>query len=238
MNKTKIEYLDFTWNPIVGCTGEGCYVRDVCWARGQAKRRKHSCSLCYQFLPHYHFERFDQPLKVKKPARIGVGFMGDLFDKNYSIIFNQKLFRIMEKAKQHTFLILTKQPENMLTFFSNWQNVPANVWVGVTVNKELDCYRIDQLRQIEAPILFVSFEPLQECILPNLKEIDWIIIGAQKRPNKQPKPNWVGHLVISARIFGAKVFLKNNLYPLPTTERYQEIPPSFQFATTEKEEKK
>ncbi len=63
MNKTGIEYLDYTWNPLVGCSGEGCAVREHCWAMRQAKRRKHECQDCYDFKPHNHVERVEQPLR-------------------------------------------------------------------------------------------------------------------------------------------------------------------------------
>lgn len=69
MNATKIEYLNFTWSPLVGCSGLGCAVYAKCWARYQAMRRMHICPLCYQFKPHPHFERLDQPLRLQKPSR-------------------------------------------------------------------------------------------------------------------------------------------------------------------------
>ena len=83
MNKTSIEYLTHTWNPCVGCSGEGCAVRVNCWARAMAKRLKHRCFLCYTFSPHFHPERLEEPLHRKKSSRIGVALMGDLFDRYY-----------------------------------------------------------------------------------------------------------------------------------------------------------
>src|SRR3990170_1961058 len=80
MNRTKIEYLNFTWNPIAGCSGIGCAVRKECWARAQSKRRKWRCTLCYVFKPHLHKERLHEPLQRKKSSRIGVTFSGDFFD--------------------------------------------------------------------------------------------------------------------------------------------------------------
>ena len=219
-NRTKIEYLDYTDNPIVGCSGVGCAVRKVCWARGQAKRAKHRCSLCYDFVPHVHFERFDGPLKVKNPSRIGYCFMGDFFDKQISEAIRRQLKDVMRMAYWHTFVVFTKQPQNI----DLDEYIPANMWVGVSVNHQKDDWRIDVLRQVPTSVRIVSFEPLYEHIEADLMNIQWVIIGAQRRPNHQPKQDWVVQLVRSARVFGSAVFLKNNLFPQPMAEHYQEYP--------------
>lgn len=230
MNRTAIEYLQFTWNPIVGCSGVDCAVREACWAKGQAKRRKHKCKDCYDFKPHYHFERLDQPSEVKKSARIGVGFMGDIFDAAFSINMNQLLFSKMEKAFWHTFVCLTKQSKNLLTFNQNWQSFPENIWMGVSVNRREDVHRIEDLKATDAKVKFVSFEPLYEEVTDlhhswlDLKGIDWIIIGAQKRPNLQPEQDWVSNLLSFAVTAGVKVFLKNNLACIDQFGRLQEVP--------------
>lgn len=228
MNRTRIEYLDYTWNPIVGCSGKGCAVREHCWAKGQAKRRKHDCQDCYDFKPHYHFDRYRQPLKVKKPSRIGVGFMGDIFDSAFSITFHTALFCIMIKASWHTFVVLTKQPQNIPKELI----VPRNVWLGVSVNCKADLWRIDRLRATSAALKFVSFEPLYEDLgAVDLSGIDWVIVGAQRRPDVQPEWKWLEPLLDEAERVGAPVFLKNNLslvaldaLSIPSFQRRQEIP--------------
>lgn len=212
MNRTKIEYLDYTWNPIVGCTGLKCAVRQHCWAMSQSKRRKHACIDCYIFKPHYHWERLRQPLKVKKSSRIGVGFEGDLFDSEFGIVANQQIFGIIEQAKQHTFVCLTKQSKNMLVFNQDWQVFPPNLWMGVTVNLEEDLCRIEDLKRTDAKIKFVSFEPLYEDLSDvNLEGIDWIIIGGQTRPKLLPSYPWVLGLIQKAKTHNLPVFIKNNL---------------------------
>ena len=240
LNPTKIEYLQYTWNPLVGCSGIGCAVAKACWARGQAKRQKpkyaeeapikgelvRGCQDCYDFKPHYHLERVNQPLLVKKPARIGVCFMGDLFDKSALLSPLQRIFNVMGAAFWHTFIVLTKQPQNIpldLVF-------PSNVWLGVSVNLQADLWRVEELKKRKAALKFVSFEPLFEEITDlhhswlDLSGIDWVIIGAQKRPNLQPEEQWVGNLIMKAFDAGAKVFLKNNLACIDKFGRLQEIP--------------
>lgn len=205
MNRTKIEYLHYTWNPIVGCNGLGCAVREKCWAMGQAKRQKHRCDLCYQFVPHVHWNRFEQPLKVKKPSRIGTVFMGEFFSKDVSEWVRQNLYLIMEKADWHTFIIFTKQPQNIV------EPLPKNVWLAVSINRKNDLWRLQQLKSYDVSVKIVSFEPLYEAIDCNLEGIDWIIIGAQTRPNLQPKFEWVKSLMDQADSSGCRVFLKDNL---------------------------
>jgi len=209
MNRTDIEYLDLTWNPEVGCNGIGCEVRDRCWARAQAKRQKHKCRLCYVFTPHFHTERLLEPTKRKKPSRIGVCFMGDLFDSQNGWGMVAPVLTITWECPQHRFYILTKQPQNA----KNYPEYPDNVWIGVTVNCKNDLWRIGELRNINAKIKFVSFEPLYEDLGDfDLKGINWVIIGAQTRPKILPKIKWVSKLIGTASFLDIPVFLKNNLH--------------------------
>lgn len=230
MNRTKIEYLDYTWNPIVGCSGTNCAVAGACWAKGQAKRQKpkedkngneRGCQECYDFKPHLHVSRLIQPFEVLTPSRIGVCFMGDLFDDKVKTEWQKKIFETISLSPMHTFIVLTKQPQNIP---EDWR-FPSNVWLGVSVNKISDLLRIAELRRRSAAVKFVSFEPLFEdvvdeffdelvnvtCISLDLSGIDWVIIGAQRRPDVQPKKEWVEKLIHAADHAGCKIFMKNNL---------------------------
>lgn len=232
MNPTNIEYLDYTWNPIVGCSGFTCAVAEHCWAKGQAKRQKpkidknqaqRGCQDCYTFTPHLHAERLNQPLKVKAPKRIGVCFSGELFDNKVKIEWTEQIFNVMNWAPQHTFVCLTKQAHNLTR--KETPKFPSNVWMGVSVNRVSDTERIDYLKQCGAKVKFVSFEPLFEDIVDedydplvnltrislDLSGIDWVIIGAQRRPDVQPKNQWVEKLIHAADHAGCKIFMKNNL---------------------------
>lgn len=191
----------------MGCNGVGCGVRMKCWARMQAKRQKHRCSLCYSFQPHVHWERFDEPLHRKKPAFIGVCFMGDFYDPRISDRVRYSLLLRMREASWHSFLILTKQPQNI----DFDEPFPKNVCIGVSVNRKQDLDRIDRLRETSARWKAVSFEPLYEDIPVDLKGINWVIIGAQTRPVVQPEPEWVDNLMMEAKHHEIPVFLKNNL---------------------------
>src|SRR3972149_4708096 len=217
MNRTRIEYLDYTLNVVIGCSGEGCAVRGKCWAMGQAKRRKGKCKddRCYRFVPHDHPERLEEPLHVMKSSRIGLNFSGETFDMNLE---NRELIwfglcGMMRRAARHTFVVLTKQPQNVPED-ENFP-LPENLWLGVSVNCKKDLWRIDALRKIALSVnavKFVSFEPLYEDLGDvSLSGINWVIIGAQKRPNVQPEREWIINICRIAAKVGAKMFLKNNL---------------------------
>lgn len=206
-NRTKIEYLDYTWNPTAGCSGKGCAVRKVCWAYKMAKRLGRYCETCPSFVPHVHFDRFEEPLKVKKPSIIGTSFMGDFYDDGISNWVRKNIYMYMEKSSWHKFLVLTKQPQNID------DDVPKNLWIGVTVNKKDDLWRIGTLRHTNVSMKVISFEPLLEKIQPDLTDIDWIIIGGQTRPKIIPQYLWILEIIQAAKNnYPQKpVFLKNNI---------------------------
>jgi protein gp37 len=152
----------------------------------------------------------EQPLKVKKPSRIGVDFNGDTFDADVHPDWQDDILEVIEKCKWHTFVLLTKQPQNIPKWFD--YETPNNLWLGVSVNCIKDLWRIVELRKTFAPVKFVSFEPLYEDLsFVDLQGIDWVIIGAQTRPNLQPRSEWVDSLALNAGKNGIPVFMKNNL---------------------------
>lgn len=212
MNRTRIEWTQWTWTPASGCLGIGCAVRKVCWARKIVKRLGRFCPKCPGFIPHMHWDRIGEPLELKKPAKIFPVSTGDLFGLNeYQVAL---ILNVMKKAYWHTFQILTKQPQNALKFNPYW----SNVWFGVTVNQQSDVWRLDELRKICAKIKFASFEPLYSPIAYDLSFLDWLIIGAQSRPNLQPKTEWVEEIIRQAS--NAAIFLKDNLEGWPKRQEF------------------
>jgi len=218
MNPTKIEWTQFTWNPWVGCTGEGCAVRAHCYARAQAKRQKQRCRRCYKFIPHYHPERLNEPLRRKTPSLIFTVSMGDLFSAPDWFI--HAVLDVIHRANWHTFQILTKQAQRL-----QWHSpYPRNVWVGVTVNRQDDVWRLLPLRAIKAAVRFASFEPLYGAIDYDLSWLDWVIIGAQTKPEKQPKPEWIDNIITASNADvlkpGPRLFIKNNLRYEPRIQTF------------------
>jgi protein gp37 len=190
---SSIEWTQSTWNPLTGCTkiSLGCC---NCYAERMALRLKAMRNPNYQngFELTMHRQSLDLPLTWKKPQRIFVNSMSDLFHEKASDEFILKIFDIMNRANWHQYQILTKRTDRLLAMNSMlpWK---SNVWMGVTVEKQNYVCRIDNLRKTKAKIKFVSFEPLLGPIPNiNLSGIDWVIVGGESGPNSRPiEKSWV-----------------------------------------------
>ena len=201
LNPTGIDWAEFTWNPIVGCDG-GC---SYCYARKMAARFHRGCEDCRTFTPHAHPERWDAPSKRIKPARIFVCSMGDPFDPKVKEEWIAAVYEAMGKAPQHTYMMLTKQPQGIPSYYE-W----PNLWQGVTVDKG-GVQRIQELHRRKLTNKFVSFEPLLKPNRANLQGIDWVIVGGQTNPTIIPPTMWVHDIIDQCRDLKIPVFLKNNL---------------------------
>ena len=183
-DKSKIEWLDggASWNPITGCTpiSEGCA---NCYAKTMTETRLRGM-FGYDkedpFKITYHFNKLEQPLKWKKPRKIFVCSMGDLFHKDVPTGLILDIFGVITGADQHTFLILTKRPERMKSFIeyiNRFRTTPLkNVWLGVTAENDRTAdERIPILLDTPAAKRFVSVEPMLESvdILHYLPEYDY-----------------------------------------------------------------
>ncbi len=169
------------------------------------------------FYPRFWEDKLEQITSRQKPRGVFVCDMADLFGKGIPERWTWKTINLMTYASQHRFYLLTKQPQN-LTKFSPF---PDNCWVGVTATGSTYLHdAIYVLRDIKARVKYISFEPLLgrvslPCLIGNALEVtDWVIIGAQTKPYKPPKIEWVQEIVEAADKAGMKVFLKDNLKPL------------------------
>lgn len=169
MARTQIEWTEYSWNPITGCApvSEGC---EHCYAQRMAKRLagRYGYPADEPFKVNLHLERTTEPLRWKKPRRVFVCSMGDLFHEDVPRWMRFEVMDIILQAKQHTFLILTKRPANMKEFFE-WYYSKAgrtietikNLWLGVTAENQARAdERIPILLQIPAAVRFVSVEPM------------------------------------------------------------------------------
>jgi protein gp37 len=187
MGKTRIEWADEVWNPVTGCTpvSEGCR---NCYARRMAKRLAGRYG--YPVAPNefevtVHPEKMNEPFKWKKPQKIFVCSMGDVFHPWVTQFLVTQIFAVAALARKHTFMVLTKRPQRMLNilkydkFFMNvlgWVDeicadnvidagdIPwplPNVWLGVSVEDQKVAHeRIPLLLETPAAVRFVSCEPL------------------------------------------------------------------------------
>ncbi len=214
MNKTKIETFDYTWNPITGCK-TGC---SWCYARRIATRFQG------HFNPTFHPERLDEPAKLKKPSRIFVVSMGDMFGPWVPKEWVEDIFRSCDKAPHHTYFFLTKYPANAKYHVGDYGNVRSNWWIGTTIIDENE-----EHKALDLPFFwkrFISFEPLRGS--PRICfGVDWLIIGAmtgQGAKKYQPKLEWVQSLVKQAREANIPVFMKASLKGIYPEKLIQETP--------------
>lgn len=214
MNRTKIEWTDWSWNPITGCK-HGCW---YCYARRLVQRFPKAFPNGFE--PTFHPERLGEPAKLKKPSMIFVCSISDLFAPWTKGKWREAVLRaIRECPVKHTFQLLTKNPERI---DKNYE-FPDNVWVGTTVTSQEEANRnIPEIKKVKAKVKFVSFEPLLEEIAQNLKGIDWAIIGKLTGSKRiKLSPAWVVTTKALARAWSIPVFLKNNLN---WSEKIQEFP--------------
>ncbi len=180
---SSIEWTEATWNPVTGCDKVSSGCRN-CYAERMSGRLKLMGSKKYQdgFKLTLHPDSVKLPLTWKKPRKIFVNSMSDLFHADVPIEFIQSVFKVMERAHWHQFQVLTKRAER-LQELSNQLSWSPNVWMGVSVENSAVQYRIDHLRHTGAKVKFLSIEPLLGPLDDlNLDQIDWVIVGGESGP--------------------------------------------------------
>ena len=191
---SKIEWTEFTWNPVTGCTkvSAGC---KHCYAETMSHRLQAMGVKGYEngFAVSIHSYRLSIPLRRKKPTLWFVNSMSDLFHPKVPFDFVDEVMDTIRATPQHTYQILTKRPGKMRQYFDN-RKVPANAWLGTSVeNKRHGVPRIDELRKINAQVRFLSVEPLLEDIGKiKLRGIHWVIVGGESGKGARPmQAAWV-----------------------------------------------
>jgi protein gp37 len=156
-------------------------------------------------------KNIEAPLRWRKPRRVFVNSMSDLFQPSLSPRTLQRVWSVMRDAHWHTFQVLTKRPELMLSRLSSGKlpELP-NVWLGTSVESDDYVGRIDTLRRVPARVRFVSFEPLLGPIEnPDLRGIHWAIVGGESGPAaRHMEPCWVEELRDACREHGTAFFFK------------------------------
>ena len=233
-DKTGIEWTDATWNPTTGCdrTSPGC---DNCYALTMAKRLKAMGSERYQcdgdpltsgpgFGLTVHPDALDLPMRWKRPRRIFVNSMSDLFHKDVPSEFILRVFEVMARCPQHTFQVLSKRPQRMCAWVSANNEVTAptlpNVWLGTSIENDSYAFRANHLRMTPAAARFLSLEPLLGPLPSlNLDGIDWVIVGGESGPNARPMhPNWVRDIRDKCVDAGVPFFFKQWGEFVPTSK--------------------
>lgn len=186
--KTGIEWTDKTWNPTTGCNkvSPGC---KHCYALEITKRFKQHFPNGFDFT--LHPERLEQPRSWRKPSRIFVDSMSDLFHEAMPMEYLEQIFTVMADCPQHIFQILTKRGDRLAEIGPKltW---PDNVWMGVSVETQQYVSRIDALRRVPCAVRFLSCEPLLGPLELDLTDIHWVITGGESGRHHRPiDPDWV-----------------------------------------------
>lgn len=223
MADSSIEWTDATWNPVAGCSviSAGC---TNCYAMRMAAQLEAMGVEKYRGLTRKSGRRYvwtgrvrcdplalDAPRAWRKPRRIFVNSMSDLFHENVPAEFVVRVWSVMSETPRHTYQILTKRPDRMLEIIvgRSLQILP-NVWLGTSVEDDHVLDRVDALRRVPASIRFVSFEPLIGSVADvDLTKINWVIVGGESGPCARPmRLEWVDEIEALCRTAGATFFFK------------------------------
>lgn len=208
MQKTKIEWCDYTWNPVSGCLHncEYCYARvfsrrfsgdvrlnlqsEQCKEVGNGiyeleskfiNEKGNSLQFPFGFAPTFHKYRLSKPEKLKTKANIFVGSVTDLFGDWVPDEWIDKVFDAAKANPQHNYLFLTKNPRKYYDLFCEDRLCKGdNFWYGISMTN-----RDGGLPMMTEHNLFISCEPLLEDIAPLFplynfyRYVNWVIIGAE-----------------------------------------------------------
>lgn len=200
-DNSAIEWTDTTWNPSTGCDriSAGC---DNCYALTMARRLKAMGQAKYQndgdprtsgpgFGLTIHPDSLNDPFTWKKPRKVFVNSMSDLFHARVPVDFVRQVFEVIEATPQHSYQVLTKRA-NRLPKVADKLPWPSNLWMGVSVENADEMHRIDSLRRVPAAVRFLSCEPLLGPLDGlDLTGIHWVIAGGESGPKARPMhPSW------------------------------------------------
>lgn len=221
MADTSIEWTDATWNPVAGCTviSPGC---TNCYAMRMAARLDAMGMDKYRGLTRKSGKRavwtgkirldppaLNAPTTWRKPRRIFVNSMSDLFHDRVPATFVRKVWSVMERTPRHTYQILTKRPDRMAEITRSLP-VLDNVWLGTSVENTDYLHRIDELRRVKAAVRFISFEPLLGSVgSADLADIHWVIVGGESGPRARTMAKeWVDEIEALCREGQVAFFFK------------------------------
>jgi protein gp37 len=217
-SKTKIEWCDYTINPVKGKCPMAC---PYCYARRMYDRFKWNPEI------RYEISAFDVLVDVKVPSRVFVGSTMELFGHWVNQGFLRTIFSMCRLYPQHTFIFLTKCPEQL----SKWSPFPKNVWVGASAtNSEHAIRAMTELGFIEASVKFLSLEPLlsNDGYTPwkyiSFKKVNWVIIGRQTplSAKTMPRVSDIREIIHAANEIPIPVFLKDKLKGFLPFAQYSE----------------
>ncbi len=184
--QSSIEWTQASWNPTTGCSKvsagcKHCYAERLAYRLHAMGNRRYA----HGFDLTAHEDLVDLPLRWRRPRVIFVNSMSDLFHESIPVGFIRSVFETMKAASWHVFQVLTKRADRLVEL-SPELSWPANVWMGVTVERQDVVWRIDRLRRVPAKVRFLSCEPILGPVELALEGIHWVIAGGESGPGARP----------------------------------------------------
>lgn len=223
MAETQIEWTDATWNPVAGCSivTAGC---THCYAMEMAKRletmgiekyagltRKTGKRTVWNGVVREDRNALAIPHSWRKPRKIFVNSMSDLFHERGSDAFIPDVWQVMRETSHHNYQILTKRPERMAELVaSKIGEVLPNVWLGASIEDASVVDRISHLRAAPAAIRFISFEPLIGSVgAVDLQGVHWAIVGGESGKSARPiREEWIDEIYVQCLSVSTAFFFK------------------------------
>lgn len=239
MNKTKIDWAEYSWNPISGCLHgcEYCYARRIAKRFGEHKEGKGVVELHYKrdnpypydFYPTFHKYRLDEPSKKTKGVNIFVCSMADLFGDWVPDSWIKSVFEACERAPQHRYLFLTKNPLRYAELYHKGILInEPNFWYGTT---RTNSFTSSYVKGNEKYNTFFSIEPILEpwdfSLGDYFNNVQWVIVGAETGNRKGkviPKRDWIIDIKEQCQLVGVPLFMKESLRELMGQDFVQEFP--------------
>lgn len=193
MNRTKIPWATYSWNAIEGCSPASagcahCYAANLARRFGLPWGRAH-------FLP----ERLPEPGRVRRGGRVFVCSMADLGHETVEPAWRAAVYDAIRSSPQHVFITITKRPGPWII------EVPAPVWIGVSVEDQDHVYRWDELNEFRpSGVRFVSAEPMLGPVTfcGCSAQPDWVIAGPETGSGARPfNPTWLELLAAESPTF-------------------------------------
>jgi protein gp37 len=208
--QSAIEWTDATWNPVTGCSkvSPGCA---HCYAETFAERFRGVKDHPYEqgFDLTLWPDRLSLPLQWKRPRRIFVNSMSDLFHEDIPTDYIRDVFKTMVAADWHVYQVLTKRAERLAELAPQlpWA---SHIWVGVSIENRRFVHRANLLRTVPSAVRFISAEPLLGPLTNlDLTGIDWLIAGGESGVRRRPvREEWIHELRDKCLAAGVAFFFK------------------------------
>ena len=226
---TGIEWTQHTWNPVVGCTiatagCTNCYAMRMAYRlehafhqpayAGTTKKTSTGAIVWTGKLNRASRQSMRKPETITEPSTIFVNSMSDMFHPDMPDVWRDEAFALMFRIRRHRYQILTKRPEVAVRYYAQRPDLHGlpHIWIGASVERGKEAWRIDELRKVPAGVRFLSVEPLIGALGPvDLTGIHWVITGGESGPGARLcKPEWTREVRDLCQAQGVAYFHKQH----------------------------